>query len=214
MAGGDGDSDSAGRGGTAGGGGGGGGGGDTNRNQMQNTRLFMFNAQRRQKYTALTSGDVKASIQSHWETLQQWRIDEGKNFARSRGSQIARMAAGGMKEGSQQWEANLAQLDVAHEKEMQRLNDSATMGILNNWTADMKANAPRRQTVDEDGNLSYAEAADTRTTEELLTANFGLTKKYSEYQDVDGSRAAAAAKESKRQNAQRAQIQQASPWWA
>jgi len=74
----------------------------------------------------------------HWETIQQWRIDEGKNFARSRSNQISRMAAGGMKAGSQQWEDNLQRIDAANRKELKRQGGSATQGILDRWTDTMK----------------------------------------------------------------------------
>lgn len=82
--------------------------------------------------------DSLGSNKAHWETIQQWRIDEGKNFARSKGSSIARMAASGMKEGSEQWKANLASLDDANAKELKRQGGSATQGILDKWAKEMK----------------------------------------------------------------------------
>ena len=62
--------------------------------------------------------DQMGATRDHWETLQQWRIDEGKNYARSRGQQVSRMAAGGMKAGSEQWDASLAQIDARYATEM------------------------------------------------------------------------------------------------
>ena len=74
----------------------------------------------------------------HWETIQQWRIDEGKNFARSRSNAISRMSASGMKKDGAVWETTLAKIDEAYEAEKKADKGSATQGILNRWTAEMK----------------------------------------------------------------------------
>jgi len=87
------------------------------------------------------ANDIKLAneqTKAHWDTIQQWRIDEGKNFARSRSDAIARMSASGRREGSDQWNANLQSIEAAHAKELERQGQSATMGILDKWTKDMK----------------------------------------------------------------------------
>lgn len=194
------------------------------------------------------ANDIKLAneqTKSHWETVQQWRIDEGKNFARSRSNQISRMAAGGMKAGSDQWNANLASVDAANAAEKKSQKNSATYGLLDKWTKDMKkfyvdastsysrtyqtkgddrttnyfsreGNALRKSgeaNVYTDSGLSKAEW-NALSTEEFMNLQFGTTKKYDTFTDKDGSTAAAAAQESQRQNAARAQTQRASPWWA
>ena len=119
-------------------------------------------------YFGMSYDESKAWVKSiksnkdHWETIQQWRVDEGKNFARSKGSAISRMAASGMKQGSEQWEANLASIDAANAKEIKRQGNSATQGILDKWTKKMKdfyveAAAGNRTSIKNNG-------AQTRTT--------------------------------------------------
>ena len=87
---------------------------------------------------AKISLDQTDIYKNHWETIQQWRIDTGKNFARSRGTAIARMAAGGQREGTQQWQDNLQKIESARQAETKGQQQSATMGILDKWAADMK----------------------------------------------------------------------------
>ena len=87
------------------------------------------------------ANDIKlanAQTKSHWETMQQWRIDEGKNYARSRANAINRMAASGMKSGSAQWEENLARVETSHKKNLERQASGATQQLLDKWTKDMK----------------------------------------------------------------------------
>jgi hypothetical protein len=124
--------------------------------------------------------DIKlanAQTKSHWETIQQWRIDEGKNFARSKSNMISRMAASGQKAGSEQWEANLAVIDAANAREKASQGGSATQGILDKWTKDMKK--------------FYVDATKTRTSRQWVGGKGGqeemVTRKSREGKDLERS---------------------------
>ncbi len=198
-------------GGPQGGGGGGGNGGDNRESAAERAK-----AQRKREYQALITGDTAAQIRNHWETIQQWRIDEGKNFARSRGNQITRMAAGGMQAGSDQWNMNLATFDEAHAMELASFDDSATMGILNRWADEVRAVAPPKTNLGDKvfGGSGGQVSVEPQTTENLLTDIFGLTGDYGTYTDVSGEQATAKRTERTRQQSVGRRQQQESPWWA
>ena len=235
MPAGNGDSDSAGRGGSAGSGGGGrggrggdggggfgstggsnpggrGGGGRSDEDDEWRKQHEAARAKRIRdaKIKEHTTGATGQRVKGHWETMQQWKIDAGKNYARTRGNQISRMAAGGMKAGSELWEATLAPIDDAHQKEMDAFKTSATQGILDRW-AEVMQPTPGPSGWD---TVQDKAPPPRLTTEELLEANFGLTEDYSTFTDAGGEQAAANAAEGSRQNAARSKTQQASPWWA
>lgn len=74
----------------------------------------------------------------HWETVQQWRIDTDKGHKQSRSGLTARMAAAGIKPGSDNWDAQMKEADRLLEEEYGDINSGATMNILNRYVKDMK----------------------------------------------------------------------------
>lgn len=149
-------------------------------------------------------------IRAHWETIQQWREDAGKSYGRARGDQTVRMAAGGMKARSEQWETNLAAIDAKHATEMAGFDDSATMGIINRWIDKVRAAEPRAGNTEFSRSGQTREEYNARTTDEFMVANFGRLGGSSA---ASGPQSRTAVATDRRQGA-RSQVQQASPWWA
>ena len=140
------------------------------------------------------------TIEAHWNTIQQWRIDEGKSYARTRGSQTARMAAGGMKAGTEQWNASLAAIDEAHATELAGYDSSATMGIINRWIDKVRAVEPT--------------SSAGQSTDEFMQANFGNADGYSASTGASESQGAGAGAVVDPRRRGAGQVQEASPWWA
>jgi len=163
------------------------------------------------KYDALI-GDT-ATIKEHWKTMQQWRIDEGKTFARSRSTAIARMGASGMRAGSQQWQDNLGRIDAAHAKEVEAFAGSATQDIMNKWVDEVRGAELQAGDTQFSRSGQTREEYGARTTEDFMVANFGRIDAYETFLDVSGEQAKAKETERSRQKAVAAQSQQESPWW-
>jgi len=167
--------------------------------------------QSQSKYDALISDS--ATMQDHWKTMQQWRIDEGKNYARSRSTEIARMGASGMRAGTQQWQDNLGRIEAAHAKEVEAFAGSATQDIMNKWVDEVRGAELQAGDTQFSRSGQTTEEYGARTTEDFMAANFGRIDAYETFLDVSGEQAKAKETEKNRQKSVAARSQQESPWW-
>ncbi len=148
-------------------------------------------------------------MQDHWDTVQQWRIDEGVNYEREMSRTKARLGAGGVKTGSDSYNAQISKIESDYEAAKESIGGGATQGILDRYATTTKQNyltgaAPTKmkqtkETEVVDLNIVDAmlqsqgienwykdlEISSTTfnalTTEEFLAQEFGYSDAYTEY---------------------------------
>ena len=86
----------------------------------------------------VTRTQILESTGDYWKTYQQFGYDEQRGFERTLSLTKAKMAAGGVKAGSQQWKANLGKLESDYEKNLVDIKEGTTAGILDDWVAGQK----------------------------------------------------------------------------
>ena len=105
----------------------------------------------------VTRAQIFESTGDYWKTYQQFGYDEQRGFERTSSMAQARMAAGGVKAGSQQWKANLGKLESDYEKNLTDIKEGTTAGILEDWVAGQKKDLiydPKQSPIETD--VSYS----------------------------------------------------------
>jgi hypothetical protein len=86
-------------------------------------------------------------MQDHWETVQQWRIDEDVSYNRTLSSTKARLGAGGVKTGSEAYNAQISKIESDYELAKERIASGATQGILDRYVGEAKTSYQQRSMI-------------------------------------------------------------------
>ena len=86
----------------------------------------------------VTRAQIFESTGDYWKTYQQFGYDEQRAFKRTSSMAKAKMAASGLKAGSQQWKTNLAKVESDYEKSIEEIKGGVTSGILEDWVKQQK----------------------------------------------------------------------------
>jgi len=148
-------------------------------------------------YKRQTADERKAQVGAYWQNYRQWMEDTQKNYRNSRSLQEARMAAGGMQRGSEQWNAQIAAADKAYAEDVDALRQGQHYKEIKElWTKGFgapekpRANFPKRPRGGS-SNENYIEAGATQLAKESVTKQLeeqGYTYR-PEYKTVGGGRA-------------------------
>ena len=128
----------------------------------------------------VTRAQIFESTGDYWKTYQQFGYDEQRGFERTSSMTQARMAASGVKAGSQQWKANLAKLESDYEKNLVDIKEGTTAGILEDWVKQQKRELSYVDRTDpEDDSYNYQASASQYAREETPWYTEGLTERLS-----------------------------------
>jgi len=128
----------------------------------------------------VTRAEIFESTGDYWKTYQQFGYDEQRAFKRTSSMAQARMAASGVKSGSQQWKANLGKIESDYEKSLGTIKEGVTAGILEDWVTQQKKELSYvdRQDSDDDS-YNYRASAAGYAREETPWYTEGLDERLS-----------------------------------
>lgn len=89
------------------------------------------------------SATTRSSMEGYWGNYQTWASDAKTGFERRQSGMRARMAAGGIKEGSEQWETNIARIQSEYDVELAGLKKGVTGSAMESWAAKNQAGSEK-----------------------------------------------------------------------
>jgi hypothetical protein len=153
---------------------------------------------------------TRSDVQGYWETYQKWGQEAATDYERNITSTKARMAASGIKTGTEQWETNLANITSEYEKELEGFKTGVTGSAVSDWAKTQQAAV---MGTDIEGEEIITKEATDLSMEDYLTQEFGTLDL-----DVGAPTAAEVATTTSRQSAAGTPRRDATgitgtPWW-
>lgn len=76
----------------------------------------------------------KDTMKGYWKNYQKWTADAKMGFEQKASSVKARLSAGGIKAGSEQWNTNLARLESEYDEDIAGIDKGVTATELRKWS--------------------------------------------------------------------------------
>lgn len=147
--------------------------------------------------TTRRSAEKRGTMEGYWGNYQTWVADAKSGFERSTGSMKARMAAGGVKAGSEQWETNLAKVQSEYETELAGFRKGVTGSALEQWSAQSQGGTDKPMGM-----------------EDFLSQEFGMREFASDRAVTEQGAAGSKARQAAAGTQDRTKATTtASPWW-
>jgi hypothetical protein len=147
--------------------------------------------------TTRRTAEQRTTMEGYWGNYQTWVADAKSGFDRSMGSMKARMAAGGIKSGTEQWDTNLAKVQSDYEGELAGFKKGVTGSALEQWSAQAQGGADAPMGM-----------------EDFMSQEFGMRSFDSDRAATDETRAEGTARQAASGTQDRSKkTSTASPWW-
>ncbi len=82
---------------------------------------------------APSADEQRQTMERHWKEYQQWGFDARSSRDTSLGAMRAKMTAGGIKAGSEQWKTNLKRIETEYKGNIKGIESGVTRQILADW---------------------------------------------------------------------------------